>query len=148
MEVMVVVVVGNRSFNAEGPCNPKKHYMIDALRGLGGEILSLIDGEKYFVIHAARQSGKTTLLQALARQVNAVGDYYALYCSLENVEGLTDATVGIPVVVENLLNSLIDYGLPDTSSFTRGASLSSPFNALRTALVAYCRTLSKPLVLF
>ena len=54
-------MAGKRSFNAEGPCNPQEHYMVDAMRGLDREILSLIEDKKYFVIHAARQSGKTTL---------------------------------------------------------------------------------------
>ena len=31
-----------RPFNAEGPCNPQKHYMIGAMRGLDMEILALI----------------------------------------------------------------------------------------------------------
>jgi UDP-N-acetyl-D-mannosaminuronate dehydrogenase len=38
-----------------------------------------IEQEQYFVIHAARQSGQTTLLLELARQLNEAGNYYALY---------------------------------------------------------------------
>ncbi|MCL1816713.1 MAG: ATP-binding protein [Clostridiales bacterium] len=136
-----------RSFNAEGPCNPHKHYMIDALRGMEKEILSLIDDEKYFVIHASRQSGKTTLLQALIARINAEGNYYALYCSLENLEGVADAAIGIPAIIEFLKSSLKNYALPNASSFADDVNLNSPLSALQDALVAYCRTLSKPLVL-
>ena len=50
--------------------------MIDALRRLGREIFTLIDQEQYFVIHAARQSGKTTLLLELNKQINKAGRYY------------------------------------------------------------------------
>jgi hypothetical protein len=42
--------------------------------------MPLIDQEQYFVIHAARQTGKTTLLMELAQDINAAGSYYALYC--------------------------------------------------------------------
>ncbi|MCL2270081.1 MAG: ATP-binding protein, partial [Treponema sp.] len=68
-------------FNVAGPCIPDRHYMLDPFRGIENELADLVDEENYFVIHAARQSGKTTLLQALARQINEQGEYYALYCS-------------------------------------------------------------------
>ncbi|MCL1816818.1 MAG: AAA-like domain-containing protein, partial [Clostridiales bacterium] len=136
-----------RSFNAEGPCNPQEHYMVDALRGLDKEILSLIEDKKYFVIHAARQSGKTTLLRALARQVNSGEQYYALYCSLENLEGVSDAAIGIPAIIETIKGSLKRYNFPNASLFTENINLSSPLTALQEALEMYCQTLSKPLVL-
>jgi len=48
-----------RYLNTAGPCKKKKHYMIEAALRLQG-VEKLIDMEQYFVIHAARQSGKTT----------------------------------------------------------------------------------------
>ncbi|NLE40877.1 MAG: hypothetical protein GX615_03475, partial [Lentisphaerae bacterium] len=51
----------NRFFNTAGPCVPGKHYLLDASERLL-EVVELIRREQYFVIHAARQSGKTTLL--------------------------------------------------------------------------------------
>jgi hypothetical protein len=53
-----------RCFNVAGPCFPQYHYMIEGGRRLSGEIFSLIEGNRYFVIYAARQSGKTTLLHS------------------------------------------------------------------------------------
>jgi predicted AAA+ superfamily ATPase len=35
------------------------------------EIDGLIDGEYYFILHAPRQSGKTTYLQFLTNEINA-----------------------------------------------------------------------------
>ncbi|MCL1817001.1 MAG: ATP-binding protein, partial [Clostridiales bacterium] len=136
-----------RSFNAEGPCNPQKHYMIDALRGMDREILSLIEDEKYFVIHASRQSGKTTLLRALARQVNAGEQYYVLYCSLENLEGVADAAIGIPAIIDTIRSSLINYALPNAPLFAKDVNIGSPLTALQDGLVRYCRLLDHPLVL-
>jgi hypothetical protein len=72
-------------FNVAGPCVPGEHYMLPAQDQCPG-VLDLIAQKHYFVIHAARQSGKTTLLQELADQLNAEGRYYALYCSLESVD--------------------------------------------------------------
>jgi len=54
-----------RYFNIACPCNSKKHYMIDSLKRSGLEMLDLIKQEQFFVLHAARQSGKTTLLWEL-----------------------------------------------------------------------------------
>jgi AAA+ ATPase superfamily predicted ATPase len=72
-----------RIFNTTGLCFPDKHYMVDALRGIGSQILELIHNEQYFVIHAPRQTGKTTLLHSLARKINNEGKYTAIVCSLE-----------------------------------------------------------------
>jgi len=49
-----------RYFNTAGPCNKIEHYMIEASLRLQG-VEQLIDMKQYFVIHAARQSGKTTI---------------------------------------------------------------------------------------
>jgi hypothetical protein len=84
-----------RYFNIAGPCNRVKHYMIDAASRLHG-VEQLIDMEQYFVIHAARQSGKTTYLKDLTERLNAGGNYYALYCSLENMQGITESGEAIP----------------------------------------------------
>ena len=140
-------MVPKRSFNAEGPCIPDEHYMIDPLRGLDRNINSLIEGKKYFVIHAARQSGKTTLLQALARRINSEGNFRALYCSLENLEGIEDETKGIPGIVDIIGAALVRYDMPYARAFADELSFVNPHNALQTALEAYCRSLDKPFVL-
>ena len=72
-----------RFFNVTGLCNPERHYMVDALRGLNKTILELIQNEYYFTIHAPRQTGKTTLLRALMNQINAEGNRICLYFSVE-----------------------------------------------------------------
>jgi len=47
-------------FNTAGPVNLKKHYVLSPMKRLDfQEILSLIDQEKYFILHAPRQTGKT-----------------------------------------------------------------------------------------
>ena len=52
--------------------------MINASTRLRG-VEQLIDRKQYFVIHAARQSGKPTYLKDLVPRLNAAGEYYALY---------------------------------------------------------------------
>ncbi|MDF1547192.1 MAG: AAA-like domain-containing protein [Bacteroidales bacterium] len=72
-----------RIFNTTGYCNPEWHYIINPLRGLEGEIMNLINNNLYFVIHAPRQTGKTTLLHSLTRKLNNEGKYTALVFSVE-----------------------------------------------------------------
>ncbi|GHT00639.1 hypothetical protein FACS1894139_15420 [Planctomycetales bacterium] len=103
-------------FNVAGPCVPGSHYMIDASRRLGKEVHALIDDAQYFVIHAARQSGKTTLLQDLVRNLHG-GDYYALYCSLESVQGIIDPHDGIPAIVRGIGYALENFALPEAATF-------------------------------
>jgi hypothetical protein len=84
-----------RFFNIAGPCHQSDHYMLDPLRYIGKELMDLIDSKQYFVIHAARQSGKTTLLLELTDKINAEGCYHALYCSLEAIQGINEPEKGI-----------------------------------------------------
>jgi len=94
-----------KTFNVAGPCNQEKHYMIEASTRLKG-VEDLIYHEQYFVIHAARQSGKTTYLFDLTKRLNAEGKYYAVYCSLEGLQYVGDAKEGIPLIVECIKKSL------------------------------------------
>ena len=70
-----------RFFNMAGPIRPDKHYCLDPLHRFNlTEILRLVSQEKYFVLHAPRQTGKTSTLLA---HLNQSGDYQALYFNVE-----------------------------------------------------------------
>jgi hypothetical protein len=73
-----------RFFNTAGPVNCQKHYCISPLErfDLFG-VENLIAQEKYFVMHAPRQTGKTTCMLALMEHLNREGRYKALYCNVE-----------------------------------------------------------------
>jgi ABC-type cobalamin/Fe3+-siderophores transport system ATPase subunit len=92
-------------FNVAGPCIPGQHYMLPAIDRLP-EARQLAERGQYFIIHAARQSGKTTLLRALAREINAEGRHYALYCSLETMQGFEDADRGMKRILALLRTAL------------------------------------------
>ncbi|MDR0988503.1 MAG: AAA-like domain-containing protein, partial [Prevotellaceae bacterium] len=71
-------------FNTAGPIQPDIHYNVDPLMRFNlEEILSLIDQRKYFVLHAPRQTGKTSCMLALRDYLNAQGRYYAVYTNVE-----------------------------------------------------------------
>ena len=78
-----------RYFNTAGPCEADHHYMVPAVERLP-EARPLIEQRGYFVLHAPRQSGKTTTLRALAKQLTAEGTYAALHFSCEAGESARD----------------------------------------------------------
>ena len=59
-------------FNIAVPCSPAKHYKLPPADRLP-DVMRLVERERYFAIHAARQSGKTTLIKSLVRDINASG---------------------------------------------------------------------------
>lgn len=69
-------------FNTAGLCFPSDHYMVNPLDRLT-EVQELIEKKLYFTLHAPRQTGKTTFLYALARELNEAGKYIALVASFE-----------------------------------------------------------------
>ncbi|MDR0866135.1 MAG: AAA-like domain-containing protein, partial [Candidatus Symbiothrix sp.] len=135
-----------RYFNVAGPCNEEKHYMIDASSRLKG-ITELIDQEQYFVIHAARQSGKTTFLLDLKNRINHDGKYYVLYCSLEAIQGIPDPKEGIPAIVRRIEKSLRFSDIPKSVKFAKDADYSDYTGVLLTELTVLSISLDKPLVI-
>ncbi|WP_146066378.1 P-loop NTPase family protein [Candidatus Venteria ishoeyi] len=108
---------------------------------------NLIERGDYFVIHAARQSGKTTLLMDLVKQLNDSGLYHVLYCSLESVQNIADVERGIPAVVQEL-NSQVQFNpaLRDIPFAEKTSEFD--FNTLlRMSLSYFCQKLDKPLII-
>ena len=137
----------NKSFKVTGPCHPKRHYMLPIQKRCQG-LLQLIDGEQYFVIHAARQSGKTTLLLELTRQLNEAGNYYALYCSLESVDKIAEAKEGIPAILRALKTQVKFHKTLKKYPFAEQVDYAGFNVVLREAITYFCETLDKPLVVF
>ncbi|MDR1578484.1 MAG: hypothetical protein LBT86_09735 [Deltaproteobacteria bacterium] len=79
-----------KSFDLAGPGNPAGyHYMSPVLFRQTG-VKEMIEGNLYFTLRAPRQSGKTSFLRAMTDRINSRGQMYALYCSMETGQGLTD----------------------------------------------------------
>ena len=71
-------------FNTAGPHQPDIHYEVDPLSRFDlDEVMMLIRQRKYFVLHAPRQTGKTTCMLALRDYLNQHDDYIAVYANVE-----------------------------------------------------------------
>ena len=89
-----------RFFNTAGPQKPDINYSVDPLSRFNlDEILSLINLQRYFVLHAPRQTGKTSCMLTLRDYLNERGEYVAVYANVEggqasrnNVENVVGAT--------------------------------------------------------
>lgn len=78
-----------RFFNITGSCDPTRHYMIPTEQRLPS-CEALIAKGAYFVVHAPRQTGKTTAMKALAKKLTAEGRYAALRFSCQNAQVFPD----------------------------------------------------------
>ena len=95
-----------RFFNTAGPNRPEKEYTIDPLSRFDLEdILTLIAQGKYFVLHAPRQTGKTSCMLALRDYLNKEGDYIAVYA---NVEGGQASRNDVQSVIKSTVDTLAE----------------------------------------
>ena len=93
-----------RFFNTAGPIIPDQHYYVPPLERLDRAALRrLIDQWKYFVLHAPRQTGKTSALLALTDELNAAGAHRCLYV---NVESGQSAREDVAAAMRAILNEL------------------------------------------
>ncbi len=97
-------------FNTTGVCKPEMHYIVNPLRGLKKKIYQLIENKQYFLIHASRQTGKTTLLHHLAEMITKEGNHIAVVFSVENA-GYKSISVedANQVFINSLYNSCEKY---------------------------------------
>ncbi len=100
-----------RHFNTAGPCRPDWHYMVPPLPRVP-EAPGLVEAGAYFVIHAPRQSGKTTFLRAFAKDLTAGGEFSAVYASCEAAEAAGDDEQKAQTVVVRRLQAELEAQLP------------------------------------
>ena len=121
--------------------------MVDPFRNMYDDIHILIDDMQYFLIHAPRQTGKTTFLHALAHRLNKEGRYVSVVCSLESA-GYTSISVEAANI--NFIKALAkmskfflgtDHLPPDNGKYMSGPSMLGDY------LTDWCDTLEKPIVL-
>ena len=142
----------SRFFNTTGPIKKEKHYNIDPLGRIDiDEILSLLEQEKYFVLHAPRQTGKTSYLLALMKYLNRQSQYKCLYVNIENAQAAREnVKEGMREILNALAQAALFY-LDDSFFETNGMRIlnnKGEFGALNESLSQWCKSSDKPTVLF
>ena len=140
-----------RFFNTEGPIRRDRHYHVPPLDRVNlDDLLGLVRDERYFVLHAPRQTGKTSALLALRDLLNAGSDYRCVYVTVEAGQAAR----------ENVADAMrvILYELESEEQATLGSNTladvwpgalerAGPLGALRASLARWCMAVPQPLVL-
>ena len=140
-----------RFFNTAGPIRPDAHYHIPPLDRVDlDELLGLIRDERYFVLHAPRQTGKTSVLMALRDRLNAGGDYRCVYANVEAGQAMReDVAEGMRAVLSEMaLEASVTLSDESLEAIWPGAlERAGPGQALRQALLRWSMADPRPLVL-
>ena len=142
-----------RTFNTEGPVVAADHYHVPPLERIDlDEVLGLVRDKKYFVLHAPRQTGKTSALLALRDLLNGgtAGDYRCVYVNVEDGQAMRENVAeGMRTVLAELaLQASVTLGDETLEDLWPGVlERVGPGNALRHALLRWSMADPRPLVL-
>ena len=142
-----------RFFNTSGPVVSEDHYCVAPLDRINlSEILTLIADKRYFVLHAPRQTGKTSALLALRDLLNggAHGDYRCVYVNVEPGqaarENQAEAMRAILSELELEAEATLDDRLP-ARLWPELLQRAGPAGVLRQVLTRWALAYATPLVL-
>ena len=140
-----------RFFNTEGPVRPERHYCIEPLGRIDlDEVLALIRQDRYFVLHAPRQTGKTSTLLALANRLNSGGEHRCVYVNFEAGQAAREDTGRAMRTLLGQLGTRAWLTLRDDFVQTAKSGLLKEFGpdgALTETLVRWSAADARPLVL-
>ena len=145
-----IVFAMERFFNTAGPQKPELNYTIDPLSRFDLEdILMLIRQQRYFVLHAPRQTGKTTCMLALRDYLNQEGDFIAVYANVEGGQASrNDAQSVVKSTVDTLAEQFRGVAKNDTPLQIRDeVQQVGKDSMLATYLRRLSESLPKPIVL-
>src|SRR5215510_12099807 len=133
-----------RWFNPAGPCTPEDHYMIPPGRRLP-LVRRVIDQKHYFVLHAPRQSGKTTILRGLAAELTAEGRYAAAWVSAEQGQPFDDIGEAESAILGSWARAA---QLLPTELRPPAWPAAAPGDRVQAALEVWAKRCPRPLVVF
>ena len=140
-----------RFFNTAGPSVCQRHYCLEPLERFNlEEMLSLIDQQKYFVLHAPRQTGKTTCLLSLMECLNKQGKYKCLYVNVEAAQGAReDVASGVRTILSQMADNA-EMFLNDPfimKNFNDMLAGRGPHAALNAMIARWAAACDKPVIL-
>ncbi len=139
-----------RCFNTTGACFPDEHYMLPPERRLG-KVLDLLRRNKYFMLHAGRQTGKTTSLIWLEQHLPTQGKR-ALWLDVQTARDQPDPARAFRTIFSKLHSILVQGrpkdGLRAPDPAQAKEWLADPESALRNYLHFLSAQDPRPFVLF
>lgn len=137
---------GQRFFNTGGPAEPSRHYVVPAVDRIPFARQMVEDG-LYFAIKAPYRSGKTTLANELAREMEIDGRFRVLRLNFHELKGANGLGALTVCFFEVLKEALENSGDPVLSGVRFGNAKKPPRGAVKEILGELCLALDKPLVL-
>ncbi len=140
-------------FCTAGPVKPNDHYYVPPKLN-NQEIQTLITQKKYFILHAPRQTGKTTAVSELIKKINQENQYTALYVNVEPAQADRN---DIKHAMYTILKEFEEYAkayIPEdkTLSLALAETIKNVETArsssLKSFLQAWATKSSKPIILF
>jgi len=109
----------------------------------------LIAHEEYFVVHAPRQSGKTTSLEALAHELTGAGTHVAFRVSCASAKGVVDDVGAVELsILEEIREKASRLGLPAKMLPSAPWPDVAVARRIRVGLTAWAAACPLPVVLF
>ncbi|MGH7998413.1 MAG: AAA family ATPase [Brasilonema sp.] len=137
----------SRWFNTAGPCQADIHYMLSPTSRLP-DLERLISQRSYFVIHAPRQTGKTTAMLALAEQLTSSGSYTAVVVSAEVGTPFHHDPGAAELAILDAWWASAQFDLPSDLHPSAFCHEAQPGRRIQAALQAWAQSSPRPLVLF
>ncbi len=139
-----------RFFNTAGPVVPEDNYSIPPLERVDrDEVFGLIERKRYFILHAPRQTGKTSTLIALMNELNHADRYRAVYINVEGAQAAREDTHAAMRAILSALSRSAEDHLKDSfvkDNWQRILEVSGPHDALIEMLRGWSKIDPRPLV--
>jgi len=140
----------NKFFNTAGPIIKEDHYYISSFDRFDYEEISdLINKKRYFVLHAPRQTGKTSALLEMMERINSEGVYDCLYVNIEASQAdRSDAIEGAKTFCSVIANEASFYLGDDSLLEWIDNNPKVTKNMVASLIKYWARNNPKPIILF
>jgi hypothetical protein len=135
-----------RWFNTTGPCRPELHYMLAPTARLPN-LQQVIEQQNYFVIHAPRQTGKTTAMLALAKELTGTGRFIGIMVSAEVGAPFSHDAGKAESAILSSWQLATQARLPAALQPTNWPPIAEVGSRIQSALQAWAIAAPKPLVI-
>ncbi|CCI07698.1 AAA-like domain-containing protein [Microcystis aeruginosa] len=137
-----------RWFNIAGPCKDDIHYMLSPTVRLP-DLEELIQQRSYFVLHAPRQTGKTTAMLSLAKQLTDTGNYAAVMVSVEVGSAFNHDPSAAELAILGAWYNTINIRLPkELQPPVKEWQQEEAGSRIKAFLSDWAKAINRPIVLF
>ena len=145
-------VAPDKSFCIAGPIVPSIHYFLPE-RLNQDQLISLIRGMNYFVLHGPRQSGKTTAINEFVKYLQGNAGIKALYINIEDAQAARENVEKALIAIVSISRDAIEEDFPEDQAVVLALDKlidrkRVSITLFRQALTMWAKLSDKPIALF